>query len=163
MGSNKPTIEKLAEAFAELGINLPTLSFVERNSLSVHHSSSVVVHEVDRTPVVFAPEFGSGRPKENCFGARDLDVGGRAATGRDGKLTWRLSDFICEQPGGDYTDPVSFVATAQADAAVTITIGAPVVGNDVTLDVFSWDSSGAPAPNVRFSWRFWAPINFVAD
>jgi hypothetical protein len=156
-------LKKLTEALADLDIAFPPLNFIVRDSLSTNHPDAVVVHEVDRTPVVFDPEHGEGRLRERCFRVRDLDVGGRAATGRDGKMTWRLSDFLCEKSGWAFLDPVSFVATAQAKTNVTITAGAPATGADVTIEVFSWDANGAPAPNVRFSWRFWAPSSFIVQ
>ena len=108
--------------------------------------------------MVVDPELGQrGGIRESCYPRSELDVGGVASTNRQGQLRWLLSQIICEvDPRTIYAAPISFVATAMSASAETTTARIISTGGDVVIDVFSWDSAGNSAPNVRFSWRYWS-------
>lgn len=151
----------IRKALLGLGLELPDLTFVQRDSLYVV-DQSVRIHEVDRTPVFLDPDLGPGDGvKAQCFVRRGLDVGGRARTGDVGRLTWKLSDFVCD--GQSVAEPASFVATAQSDSAVVLTTKTVSTGDDLVIEVFSWDINGNPAPNVRFAWRCWTQTPPIID
>ncbi len=150
------------KALFDLGLDLPGLSFVQRDSLSL--GQSVRVHEVDRTPVVVDPDIGaSDGIREQCFVSHGLDVGGKASTGDAGQLTWKLSKFICETSPPNISELASFVATAQSDSPIVLTTRTVSTGNDLVIEVFSWDMNGNPAPNVQFAWRCWAEDRFIVE
>lgn len=151
--TDKKNLENLSSALAKLGLNLSDLNFVQRDSLSA--LQSVRVHEVDRTPVIFDPDLGSGGLKEKCSPSQGFDVGGKSSTGATGHLTWKLSNYVCESPRSLFLEPASFVATAQSESPVVMTTKTLSSGDDLVIKVFSWLMNGNPAPNVRFTWRCW--------
>lgn len=156
-------LKRLAKALADLGLKFPGLNFIQRDALSA--GQSVRIHEVDRTPVVVDPDIGTGDGiKERCFDSRGLDVGGRDSTGSNGRTTWRLSDFICLAGRPRFSEPKSFVATAEASAAaIVMTTRTVSAGSDLVIDVFSWNIDGSPAPSVRFSFRCWTEDPIVIE
>lgn len=142
----------LRESLRDLGFDLPELIFIHRDSLFRDHS--VQIHEVDHTPKIFDPDIGSGKGvPARCFSSHGLDIGGKATTNDAGKLTWKLSNFYCGQ--FEVSEPVSFVATARSNSPVFLTSRTISTGDDLVIDVFSWDISGNPAPTVAFAWRCW--------
>ena len=162
MTKKKSKIDAVRRAILDLGIDFPGLSFVERDSLST--SESVSIHEVDRTPVFVDPELGAGDGiREKCFNSNGLDVGGKSVTSDEGKFTWKLSNFICEVGRLNVSEPACFVATARSNSPVFLTSSTVSVGDDLVIDVFSWDTSGNAAPNVRFSWRCWTDTPFIIE
>ncbi|MGB5558599.1 MAG: hypothetical protein WBN04_11370, partial [Paracoccaceae bacterium] len=86
---------------------------------------------------------------------RAMDIGGKSVTGSDGKLRWKLSNYICDIGIVFIDEPVAFVATARATVARMMTSNTVSTGRDLEIDVFSWDSDGKPASGTRFSWRCW--------
>lgn len=160
--ASKTEKDALEKALAGLGFDLPEISFIRRDGLSA--KQEVSVHEVDLTPEFVDPGLGAGgNIRARCFGSHAIDIGGRAVTDSAGRLTWKLSDFVCQSGGTDYSDPVSFVATALTNSAVLLTARTASTGGDLVVDVFSWDTNGAPAPKVRFFWRCWVQALTVVD
>jgi len=95
MGRKSTNVDAVKKALLDLGIDFPDLSFVRRDSLSL--GQPVRVHQSDYTLVVLGPGLTSGDGvREQCFDTKAIDVGGKAATNNAGKLTWKLSNFICE-------------------------------------------------------------------
>ena len=159
---SKSKQSSLAKALAGLGLDLPEISFIRRDGLSARQA--VTVHEVDLTPEVFDPEIGTGGGiRARCFSNNAIDIGGKAVTDSAGRATWKLSDFVCKSGGTDYIDPVSFVATAMADSAVLMTAQTASTGGDLVVNVFSWNTNGTPAPNVRYFWRCWVMAVGIID
>lgn len=105
-------------------------------------------------PIIF-------RPKE-CRPARLMDISGFGATGSNGQSVFRLSDFICfDSPprANRFQQPVNVVATPRSSDPCFLTVTHSLVNvdsfnaADVEIKVFTWDASGAPAPNIAFDWR----------
>jgi len=108
---------------------------------------------------------GSGK---RCGVAKGiLDVSGIGFTGAAGKVEFLLSDFHCETGPIDLAprvliDPPNFLCTPLSAVPVFLTASRILTsgGSDVKLTVFSWDPTGAPAPNTSFDWR--CRVAFVA-
>ena len=162
MPKYKKNFETLTKALQAFGIPLPEINFVVRDALS--NTTRIQIHETDRTPVVFDPDIGGGDGiREICSFSNGIDTGGKSVTGSDGKTRWRLSHFICESGAIKVEEPVAFVATARADRPVIMTSETVSVGNDLEIDIYSWDINGNPAPGTRFSWRCWAHSPAVVE
>ncbi|MDH3264354.1 MAG: hypothetical protein OEM24_10175, partial [Paracoccaceae bacterium] len=86
---------------------------------------------------------------------RAMDIGGKSVTGSDGKMRWKLSNYICDLGRIVIEEPVAFVATPRATTPFLMTSITVSLGNDLEIDVFSWDVNGNPAAGTRFSWRCW--------
>ena len=158
MGSkvSKKTLETLRKLFLDLGLNFPGLDFVERDA--IYRVQNATVHETDRTPVIFDPDLGGGtETPARCFDSGAIDLGGQAVTDSAGRLTWKLSNFVCRADRASIVKPETFVATAMSSSPIFLTTRTLSAGSDLVIDVFSWDTDGAPAPNVRFAWRCWVP------
>jgi len=158
--ASRETLETLRKLFLDLGLDFPGLNFVERNC--VYKAQSATVHEVDRTPVIFDPDLGGGTEvPARCFDSGSLDLGGQAVTDNAGRFTWKLSSFVCKADRGNYAAPATFVTTAMSSSPIFLTTQTLSIGSDLVIDVFSWDTNGAPAPNVRFAWRCWVPTQSI--
>jgi hypothetical protein len=157
--ASKETIEALTKLFRDLGIDFPGLNFLERDA--IYKIEGATVHETDRTPVIFDPDFPPTEVPARCFASDAIDLGGQAVTDAAGRLTWKLSNFVCKGDRANYLAPPAFVATAMSSAAIVLTTRTVSLGSDLVIDVFSWDASGAPAPNVRFAWRCWIPTQAI--
>ncbi len=158
--SNK-TLEALRKLFLDLGLNFPGLNFIERDA--VYRVQSATVHETDRTPVIFDPDLGggTGETPARCFESGAIDVGGQASTDNAGRFTWKLSSFVCKSDRANFVKPETFVATAISGSPIFLTTRTVSATGDLVIDVFSWDTDGAPAPNVRFAWRCWVPTQAI--
>ena len=93
-----------------------------------------------------------------CINEHAIDVAGRSGTDQNGRMTWKLSDFICKSDNRRFQEPISFLATPHAKAPVYVTVHVsqpilPQPPDDVVVRVFSWNSNGEPAPSIPFSWR----------
>ena len=93
-----------------------------------------------------------------CVDEESIDIAGGDGTDETGRATWRLSNFYCRVEGETYGEPISFVATPHGDKPVFLTVRVfmpllPAPRNDVSVEIRTWDPSGAPAPRVGFSWR----------
>ena len=93
-----------------------------------------------------------------CVDDEAIDVAGRSGTDEDGRMTWRISDFICLGHRTRFREPICFLATPHSKTPIHITTHVsrsilPDAPDDVVVEVFSWDSNGEPAPRVAFSWR----------
>ncbi len=152
MNEERGDLEKL---IGKLGIDVQTVEFRRRNSLSTHQD--VQVHEIDLPLDVLDSDLGAtASPWRECFDSRSIDLGGWAVTGDAGKRIWKLSDFVCDSNSRVvYRQPVSFVATPLSEEPVSMTVIVRSTGSDLVVEVFSWDASGAAAPRVGFSWRCW--------
>ncbi len=101
-------------------------------------------------------------PKQCNWPTPLLDVCGYAQTGDDGKIVFRLSQFVCLE--GGYAAPVNVVATPQSSDPHFLTVEHSLVdgATDVEIMVSTWKADGAAAPNVVFDWRcravFWEII-----
>jgi len=99
-----------------------------------------------------------------CRKGTAIDVSGLATTQADGKVTWRLREYIetCDSFIVAIDHPFSFVATPHSETPVYITTrpdqGPLVPPGDVSVEVFTWDQTGLPAPGVSFSWRCHVPV-----
>lgn len=144
-------------ALGNFGLQLPDLNFIERDALS--NVEPTQFHITDRTPVIFDPSHSTGAgggPREFCFPGRAMDIGGKAMTGSDGMMRWKLTSYVCQNDHLLIEEPVSFVATARSTRAVMMTTNTVSVANgDLVIDVFSWNVDGSPAANTRFGWRCW--------
>lgn len=160
--TTKKAESKLTKVLAEFGLDLPGIRFLLRNSLYL--DETVQVQEVDLTPQIFDPDVaGAGEPRRRCLSSRSIDLGGRAVTDASGKLTWKLSDFVCESDSQTYSEPASFVATPLSADSVSLTALVQSIGSDLVVEVFSWDASGAAAPRVGFFWRCWVAASPIVD
>lgn len=158
--ASKETLETLKKLFRDLGLDFPGFNFIERNC--VYRIGRATVHEVDRTPVIFDPDLGGGgEVPTRCFESDAIDLGGQAVTDSAGRLTWKLSDFVCKADRAGYQAPASFVTTALTGAPIFLSARVVSTGGDLVIDVFSWDTNGAPAPNIRFAWRCWVPSQAI--
>lgn len=159
--ATKETLETLRKLFLDLGLDFPGLSFLERDCIYKEQKNSTV-HEVDRTPVIFDPDLGGGTEvPARCFDSGSLDLGGQAVTDGAGRLTWKLSNFVCKADRTSHAAPIAFVTTAMSNSPIFLTTRTLSTGGDLVIDVFSWDTNGAPAPNVRFAWRCWVPTQLI--
>src|SRR5262245_23011234 len=96
---SKETIETLKKLLRDLGLDFPGFNFVERDAL--YRIQGATVHETDRTPVIFDPDLGSpGEVPVRCYPSEAIDLGGQAVTDAAGRLTWKLSDFVCRNDRG---------------------------------------------------------------
>lgn len=95
-------------------------------------------------------------PKQ-CYDTPLLEASGSARTGSDGKITFRLSYFVCFGSGSGYSlaAPVNVVATPQTPDPVFLTAEHTLVDNatDVEIKVSTWDANGAAAPDIFFDFR----------
>src|SRR5262245_55594950 len=158
MGSkvSQEKLEALQKILRDLGIHFPPLKFIEDDAL--YKLETAIVHEVDRTPVIVIDDgsgTGSGAPRTRCFDDGAIDLGGQSTTDNTGRLTWKLSDYVCKENLQSYLAPASFVTTALSTSPIFLTARITSIGFDLVIDVFSWDANGAAAPNVRFAWRCW--------
>ena len=108
-------------------------------------------------------ELVVGGQKRRCIVSEAIDVAGRSGTGTDGKVVLRLNDFVCGN--FSYEEPISFVATPHSSSPVYLTtnVTVPDPPNDVFVEVFTWNQTGMPIPNIAFSWRCQAQIFFAPD
>ena len=103
-------------------------------------------------------------PGKFCESQKLLEVSGVAATGANGKVRFRLKEFLClDLLTFDY--PINVVATPLASRPVFLTVKhslvlnpAGTLGEDVAIEVFAWDASGAAAPRIAFNWRCRVPF-----
>lgn len=110
-----------------------------------------------------------------CGTQRALDIAGGGRTGPDGTVVWRLSENVCRLRSG-ILEPVSFVATPTTETRrfprhprapqctfLTVEYHIEADGDDLTVQVTSWDSDCEPAGGVPFSYRARIPVAFVVD
>ena len=98
-------------------------------------------------------------PGKFCETQKLLDVSGVAATGTNGTVRFRLTQFICFDKAS-FEAPINMVATPLASKPVFLTLKHTLVmdptntfGIDVEFEVFTWDANGAAAPQIPFNWR----------
>jgi hypothetical protein len=98
-------------------------------------------------------------PGKFCESQKLLDVSGVAATGTNGTVRFRLTQFICFDKAS-FEAPINMVATPLASKPVFLTLKHTLVmdptntfGIDVEFEVFTWDANGAAAPKIPFNWR----------
>lgn len=150
---SRETVKKKAaaarKALEDIGLNVSSLNLVEKNG--IYNIEYVRIHEVDRTPQLSETLEAS---TATCLYSNGIDVGGKSRTDASGTATVRLSSYVCV-PGLETGEPVSFVATARSRNPVVMTFRTVSTGDDLALEVFSWDAAGNPAPRVDFAWRCW--------
>jgi hypothetical protein len=101
-------------------------------------------------------------PRPACFTMDGMDMSGGLMTFPDGRMTWRLSNFMCPGKTAPPVDfPISFVATPLIDKPMYMTVKYIAVEthpNDLVMEIYSWDNRGQPAPSVPFYYRCRIPI-----
>ncbi len=133
----------------------PPLRLIQELSIWATDKPSVKIRKLRPEEVI--SEFGGGSTvrRTQCDPTEAIDIAGQSRTGDNGKMTWRLTDFIC--PGGQpiVEPPASFVATpiSQSPVYLTTTIEFPDPPRDLVVEVFTWDPGGSSAPRIPFSWR----------
>jgi len=142
--------ERLLErAGLELG------EFPERMVPSIF-SRAISIFMYDEPQVKFQT-YDSGKPiRAYCIKDSAIDLAGVYKTGKDGRASWKLTDFICvDRNFRVVVDwPASFVATPISESPVYLTTSISFPGlSDLLVEVFSWNPSGKPAPLIAFSWR----------
>jgi hypothetical protein len=102
---------------------------------------------------------------KTCAPANLMDVNGFWTTASDGKIAFRLSDFICFTPPLDiehnfFLSPINVVATPYIAEPYFLTIQHTFIKNtkgysvDVEIQVFAWDANRKAAnKNIDFDWR----------
>jgi len=145
----------------------PPLRFIQELSIWTRDKSdaisglvfpSVKIRKLRLEEVI--SEFGPVRRTE-CEPTEAIDIVGSSRTGGNGKMTWRLTDFICLIRQPIVEAPASFIATpiSQSPVYLTTTIEFPeppanaAGSRDLIVEVFSWDPGGSSAPRIPFSWR----------
>jgi hypothetical protein len=98
-----------------------------------------------------------------CTDSRLLDSSGLSATGTDGKLVFRLRNFLCSRDGiAQFDEPVNVLATPQGQEPHYVTVAHQLIRDpdpnlpfftDVEITASTWNPDGTPAPNIRFYWR----------
>jgi hypothetical protein len=76
-----------------------------------------------------------------------------------------LNNFICPNDVGRvYSEPVNIVATPASTTPFYVTVTHSLVTTppstfvqNVQINIFAWDTNGAPAPNVAVNWRCRVP------
>jgi hypothetical protein len=93
-------------------------------------------------------------PPKTCERRHLLDVSSTTRTASDGRSKFLLSNFICPKLGG-FDSPINVVATPLHPEPVFLTLEHFLVNNgeDVEIQVSTWDANGVPAPEVWFDWR----------
>ncbi|HKD69470.1 MAG TPA: hypothetical protein VKB84_21705 [Candidatus Binataceae bacterium] len=125
----------------------------------------------------YTPQDGNGSvkwrgliiPITSCNPATLLDASGSLSTGADGQRTFLLSQEVCLPLQRSLAEPVNVVATARSTTPFFVTTTHSLVqddpanplSSDVQITVFTWNASGAPAPNVTFDWRCRAVSNTI--
>jgi len=110
-------------------------------------------------------------PLPICPDSRLLDSSGLSATGTDGKLVFRLRNFLCSRDGiAQFDEPVNVLATPQGQEPRYVTIAHQLIRDpnpnlafftDVELTASTWNPDGTPAPNVPFYWRCRAVADII--
>ena len=77
--ADKSPLEVLGKALASLGLHLPDLKFVQRDSLRAP-VQPVTIHEIDRTPILSERGGGEARIRAQCSDSVGVDIGGWAPT-----------------------------------------------------------------------------------
>jgi len=104
-----------------------------------------------------------------CAGSELLDVSGIGATNDSGVATLLIKSFVCpSEIGRFYSEPVITVATPSNNKPSFLTITHSFVidpvlrgRTDVQINVFSWDVTGKPAPDVPFNFRCRVPTSAI--
>jgi hypothetical protein len=139
------TKEEIEQSILKLIVPISTYAFTSGGEI------------VSRNIVIFVPR--------SCVQSELLDVSGIATTGSTGSVTFLLNDFICPNDVGRiYSEPVNIVATPASTTPFYVTATHSLVTTppstfvqNVQINIFAWDSKGAPAPNVVVNWRCRVP------
>ena len=135
------TNEEVEQSILKLIVPISTYAFTSGGEI------------VSRNIVIFVPR--------SCVQSELLDVSGVAVTGSTGSVTLLLNDFICPNDVGRiYAEPVNIIATPASTTPFYVTATHSLVTvppstfvQNVQINIFTWDSKGAPAPNVVVNWR----------
>jgi hypothetical protein len=115
-------------------------------------------------PSLILREDGVTPLQTRCIPNYDgIDLSGGSITDPEGRMTWRLSNFVCPSNEALVPDfPVSFVATPVSEKPGYITVkDIALEANDLAIDVHSWDSQGNPAASTYFYWRCRIPLTYL--
>ena len=145
MANRKKDITKNVEAILgrELGVGeLERITFVQ------------AVATYDRLPGITVLQNQLILQPNQCHEAPLLDVTGIGLTDNDGRRTFRLRSFLCSVTE-KFTFPMNCVATPLSLTPCFVTLNHTLINNgeDVEIQIFTWDAAGAPAPRVSFDWR----------
>jgi hypothetical protein len=92
---------------------------------------------------------------KHCEATQLLDVSGIARTGNDGKSLFRLTRFFCPDAFPSFESPINVVATPLSSMPCFATVMFSLVddGQDVEIQVFTWDANGEAAVSISYDWR----------
>lgn len=126
-----------------------------KDALSIRLYSATSIYSNDRPWIHIVSWLPINGPIRRCIQDFAIDIAGRSRTDAQGRMSWKLSDYICRATVPTVEEPASFVATPVTDtpAYLTTRIAIPSPPSDLLVDVFSWQPGGGPAGNVFFSWR----------
>lgn len=168
MAAAKPDLKKHLEAIVGHTLSSEELQTIKLTQ-AVATSNIILDGSITSRGIIFALP-------NSCVSSRLLEVGGFAATGSDGKATFRLNAFLCPfggigpivttsgaappPPAPKYVPPVNVVATPLSSEPFFLTLTRSLVDNgaDVEIKVATWDADGSAAPNVSFDWRCRVPL-----
>lgn len=107
----------------------------------------------------------TGESTKSCSTTNVMDVSGIFRVGQSGVAKFRLSDYFCRPlsltEGRDFHRPIVFVATPYASRPTFVTAVPTIVadggvdqyGNDVEIEVFTWDAAGNATGPVVLQFR----------
>jgi hypothetical protein len=145
--SKETDAERMREFFP-MRVRTSAFNFLENGSLTLKDDSVVI-----------------NNPR--CYRNNGIDLSGGSITDSAGRMTWRLLNFVCPenipQRGFPIDFPISFVATPITDKPgyITVKFMPQPQPNDVTIEVYSWDKQGEPAPSMPFYWRCRIPLTLI--
>jgi hypothetical protein len=144
------TQEQIEERIKNLTFPYSTYAFTPSSSGEV----------VSKNILVFRPR--------TCAQSELLDVSSASTTGSTGNVTLLINDFLCPSDvGRGYGEPVNIVATPASTSPFYVTVthsliaAAPPNPQNVQINIFAWDTKGAPAPNVVVNWRCRVPTYVI--
>jgi hypothetical protein len=128
----------------------------------------ISAYNFEEAPKLIVKEDHPLIPQSRCSGMGGIDLSGGSMTDSAGRMTWRLSNFLCPEnipPEGLAVEfPISFVATPLIDKPAYITvkfIAVQTQPKDLIIEVYSWDRQGEPAPYLPFYWRCRVPLTLI--
>jgi hypothetical protein len=154
LGKLQKQLEKIAGKDLDLG--------VEKLRNFIYPAAS---HDIQDGEVT---NLGIFWPIKNCSNWQLLDVAANSSTADNGKRTFLLTDFVCDQ--NLFAPPVNLVATPRSEKPCYTTtninpVPSPTPGyySDVQITVFTWSPDGSPAPNVSVDWRCRLPWPVIIE
>lgn len=150
--------ELLQRAFSELGGEFSQFHADEVGDVT----ATLGFHSRNSDSFLTQSSFITGK---SCTPATTFSICGNGQTDSDGRLEIDLKDFVCLLDGRAQPEridaPLYFVATPRKAEPVLLTF----TTNQTNVTVYSWNTSGEPAPRIRFQWhccaRSFPPNNII--